>query len=220
MIKHIAIGAVLAAGLVQADVANVVNQAQIAGGSRADENSCSSGNFDIKNGQKEYSIYAVMKVDLSAIGAGETISAATFTMKFKNATTDDLGDHPGTVQLLGVVDSAAHGWNWNTDMTWNEAAAKGMWTPTFSLATAGLFDPKLVDLGSMALSGTGFPYEYDFTSSDENLINLINADTDGMLTLFVAFDANSNVGVRAPLTTATIEYAVITEPTSLGLITS
>lgn len=213
MKKYIVIGAMLATGLVQADIANVVTQARIAGGTAVDYNTGGSGHIDIKEGGGQYTRYAVLKVDLSAIGAGQTVTSANLDMLIKNSSAGG-----GNFQLFGVVDSAANGWDWNTDMTWNEAAAQGMWTATEDLATQGLLDAKLVDLGSTAFAGGGSPYSYDVAASGAALVGLMNADTDGMLTLFAAVDANETVGVRDPLTETTITYTVIPEPATLGLV--
>ena len=207
MKKYIVIGAVLAAGLVQADIAPVVNQAKIAGGTAADSNANPTGNFDIKEGGGAYSRYAVMKIDLS--GVSGTVDSATFTMKIKDQAA-------GNLRVFGVVDSAANGWNWNTDMTWNEAGVQGMWAPTTGLYANGLSDPNLVDLGTYTTVNNGSYPNVDFT--DPGLVTLVNNDTDGMLTVFAAFDANANLGIREGMTNASLTYSVIPEPATLGLV--
>ena len=204
MEKYIVIGAVLAAGMVLADIAPVVNQARIAPGVA---NSGSTGNFDIKEGGGTYSRYAVMKVDLS--GVSGTVDAATIGIKIKDQAA-------GNLRLFGLVDSVGNGWDWNTDMTFDELNVRGagLAAPLFS---SGLSNPNLVDLGTVVTVNDGSYPVVSFGGA--NLVSLMNADTDDMLTVIAAFDANANLGIRDTMANgSSIDYSVIPEPATLGLV--
>lgn len=212
MKKYIIIGAVLAVGLVQAEVMSPTAQARLVGGTSADDNIAPTGGFDLKEAGDSTSNtrYGIMKFDLSAIGAGFDVDTATLTLTAKNNGACNL-------QVFGVVDSVGSGWNWTTDMTYNGALGLGMITDG-ALATDGLSLPTLVNMGATAFDGISQANETrDYTI---NLVDLMNADTDGLLTIVAAIDANTNLSMREPLSTASLNYTLVAvpEPSTLGLI--
>lgn len=140
---------------------------------------------------------------------------ASFSFVTKNDTACNL-------KVWGVKDSGATGWDWTGgetgDVTWNSVITKGLFTPSDKFATS--YDPnEVVLLATIPVDGSGSPYNLVSTVTGSGLVDLLNADSDGIVTLVVTIDANVNLWARDPLGGLTpIEYTVTQEPTTLGLV--
>jgi len=172
----------------QAETMPLIDSAFLRSGTYADTAQGWSSKLELKNAGSDYGRIAMMKADLSSITGA--VDSATFSVYAKDPSAY-------TLYIYGVKDSASFQ-NWTGDdagnATWNSVGANGLFDPAQDLYLSG--HSNLVLLGSEALSGSNTG-DVQVTVSGANLIDLLNNDTDDLLTFVFAVNANaSNLGVR------------------------
>ena len=151
---------------------------------------------------------AMVKVDASGISGA--VASATLTVY-------DTDTKVHSLRVYGVKDSASFQ-NWtggNTgSATWNSVGNNGLFTPVADLYALG--DTNLTLLGSQALSGTNTS-DTAVTVSGQALIDFLNADTDGLVTLVFCTDLNEYIKIRphTHVNAPTLDY-VYSVPVLLG----
>lgn len=221
MKKYIIITALMAVGMVQADILSLSgwDDAWIRAGTESNTVQTDwPGSIILKNAG-DYSRIGMMKLNLTDIG--NTVSSATFSFSAKaNATVD------WTVNVWAVKDSAS-GQDWSgATATWDSTAASGLFSPQANLYSAS--DPNLTLLyaGTVA-NGDGTNPNRRQDVSNAALVAALNSrlDNDNMTLVFAitesmgapiafvrSFD-HSTARIRPEL-----EYKVVPEPATLGLI--
>lgn len=178
----------------------VADFAFIKGGSGTPEGNTGD---NLKNATGGYMKIAMYKLSTSNIVGACT--SATFGFVTKNDTACNL-------LVWGVKDTGATGWDWTGgttgDVTWNSVIANGLFTPADNYATSYTNDPNVVLLATIPVDGTGNPYDLVSEVSGSGLTDLLNADSDGMVTLVVTIDANANLYVRNPITYTPSGYLI------------
>lgn len=214
MKKYITLIAVtMAAGFVQADIAPVTESTLIRGGANGD-NVYTQTRIDLKNaGGDAFTRIGVMKIDVS--GIADTVTSATFSYTHKSTAAN-------TLHVYGVLDSAG-GQDWSgATATWNSFTSSGLFAPQKDLyLTASTNNPNLVELGSYYTAASGVVEYPPESVSGSALVDLLNADTDGWLSIVFSIEEDTgDVAIQdhtvSPLTQ--LEYAVIPEPATLGLL--
>ncbi|VGO15432.1 hypothetical protein PDESU_04015 [Pontiella desulfatans] len=214
MNKHIrypALALLLLSGAALGGTLPLVDSAFLRGGSHADTPQAWSSALTLKNASGDFCRIAMMKADISS--ATQVVDSATFTVYAKNAV-------PHTIQVYGVRDSAGfQDWTGGDSgtATWNSVATNGLFQPLEDLYLTG--HSNLVLLGSQAMSGTNTG-DVQVAFSGSELVNLLNTDTDGLLTFVFTTAANLNgIAIRPhsntpqPTFKATYSTAVIAETT-------
>ena len=170
-------------GIANADSLSLTDSAFVRGGAHADTPQAWDTALTLKNANNDYCRIAMMKADTSSITG--MVVAADFSIYAKDAV-------PHTLYVYGVIDSAGFQ-NWTGgdtgNATWNSVATNGLFQPLENLHQIG--HSNLVFLGSQTLPGANAG-DVSVTVSGNPLINLLNSDTDGLLTFVFCVDTNAN----------------------------
>ena len=144
----------------------------------------------------------MIQVDTSGISG--IVDSATLTVHDTDSTAH-------TLYVYGVNDSATFQ-NWTGgsagSATWNSVIANGLFTPKVNLYTLG--DANLTLLGSQALSGANAG-DVPVTVSGQALVDFLNTDSDGLVTLVFCVDTDSTENIRphTHASTPTLDYAYV-----------
>ncbi|MCF7848333.1 MAG: BNR-4 repeat-containing protein [Kiritimatiellales bacterium] len=179
--------AAMMSGVIQAAAIPLTDSAFVRSGIYADMPQDWSTALALKNAGGDNGRIAMMKADLSSITG--TVDTATFTVFAR----DDVAN---TLYVYGVKDSAGFQ-NWTGDAagnaTWNSVSANGLFEPAEDLYLSG--HSNLVLLGSQALPGSNTG-DVSVAVSGADLVDLINNDTDNLLTFVCAVADAVNTAVR------------------------
>ena len=143
----------------------------------------------IKNQKNDLCRIVLLSLNVSALE--NKVKSASFSFVIKRVPENDY-----KVYVYGVKDSAPfQDWKGGKEgnVTWNSVKEKGLFTPKQDLYSSG--DPNLVLLGAEEVEKEG-DINKKVVISGEKLKNLINKDSDGVLTLVIAVNVDVNAGMR------------------------
>jgi len=161
---------------------------------------------------------AYIRYELPILGTGESIVGATFTIIRSN-----IGSWNWTYEVSGMDDGIANETNWVEangagGTTWNNAPAN-ITTSAYQFS-----DSSVVGTFQVANAANGGANGDSHSITGTDLLNFINADNNGFVTLMIGrtgvstsseqFASRSNGTYAAP----TLTLDIIPEPATLGLL--
>jgi hypothetical protein len=184
LVLHVIFGSVAHAATL-----GLIDSAYIRSGIHAGAAQNSSVALAIKNAGGDNGRIAMLKADISSLTG--TVTSATLNVWSKEANNGDV-----TVYVFGVKDSAGfQNWTGNASgtATWDSVTANGMFEPAQDLYSTG--HSNLVYLGSQFVPKNGDGEDL-VSISPTGLVNLLNNDTDGLLTFVFCISENDNGAIR------------------------